>query len=195
MGVILVLSTDAASAEQTGRILLPLLRWMLPAATPAQIEAWHGLARKAAHVAEYAILTALWLRALAAGARWSPRAAAWAALAAGVGWACLDEAQQALARSRTPSLGDVVLDGAGAVAAVLVAGTGWPRAVEVTTTVLLWIAAGGGAALLALNAAAGAPSTMLWITTPAAAVLLALRHRWRRRSASPRSGGEAPPRT
>src|SRR5438093_1380572 len=36
MGVIVGLSTDTASAEHTGRLLLPVLRWLLPWATPGQ---------------------------------------------------------------------------------------------------------------------------------------------------------------
>jgi len=179
MGVILILSTDAGSAEYSSRMLLPLLRWVLPSATPLQLEALHGLARKGAHVTEYAVLTFLWFRALAAGARWSPRAAAWTALATGLGWACLDEAHQTLVLSRTASLGDITLDGVGTLAAVLVARVGWRRAADATTTVLLWGAVAGGAALLALDTAVGASSTVLWVTTPAAAVVLALRRQWR----------------
>ncbi|MGH7311652.1 MAG: VanZ family protein [Candidatus Rokuibacteriota bacterium] len=182
MAVIVLLSTEVGSAEYTSRMLLPLLRWALPWATPLQLDALHGLARKGAHVTEYAVLTFLWFRALTAGARWSPRAAAWTALATGLGWACLDEAQQSLARTRTASLGDIALDGAGTLAAVLVARMGWRRAADVTTTVLLWAAVGGGAALLALDIAVGASSTVLWVTTPAAAVVLALRRQWQVRS-------------
>ncbi len=181
MGVILLLSTDAGSAEHTGRLLLPLFRWLLPSATALQLDALHWLVRKAAHATEYAVLTFLWFRALAAGAGWSPGAAAWAALGTGLGWACLDEAHQAFVRSRTASPGDVALDGAGALAAVLVARLGWRRAVDATTALLLWAAVGGGAVLLALDAAVGVSSPALWITTPAAALLLALRLRSRSR--------------
>jgi len=181
MGVILLLSTDAGSVESTSRILLPLLRWILPSATPLQIDALHGLARKAAHFMEYTILTFLWFRALAGGGRWSPGAASWTALGVGLAWACLDEAHQALVLSRTASLGDIALDGTGTLAAVLIARKGWERAADTITTVLLWVALGGGATLLALNAAVGATGTVLWVTTAAAAVVLALRHRRRAR--------------
>lgn len=181
MGVIFLLSTDAGSAEHTSRMLLPLFRWLLPSATPLQLDALHGLVRKAAHVTEYAVLTFLWFRALAAGARWSPRAAAGAALATGLGWACLDEAHQILVLSRTASLGDIALDGLGTLAAVLVARVGWQRAADTATTVLLWGAVGGGTVLLALDTAVGVSSPALWITTPAAALVLALRRRARSR--------------
>ncbi|HEY7364816.1 MAG TPA: VanZ family protein [Methylomirabilota bacterium] len=181
MGVILLLSTEAGSAERTSRLLLPLFRWLLPSATTLQLDALHGLVRKAAHVSEYAVLTFLWFRALTAGARWSPRAAAWVALATGLGWACLDEAHQILVRGRTASPGDVVLDGAGALAALLVARVGWQRVADMTTAVLLWGALGGGAVLLVLDATVGLSSPALWITTPAAALVLALRRRARSR--------------
>ncbi|HSF07345.1 MAG TPA: VanZ family protein [Methylomirabilota bacterium] len=181
MGVILLLSTEAGSAERTSRLLLPLFRWFLPSATALQLDALHGLVRKTAHVAEYAVLTFLWFRALRAGARWSPGAAAWVALATGLGWACLDEAHQIFVRSRTASPGDVVLDGVGTLAAVLVARVGWQRVADTTTAVLLWVALGGGAVLLALNTAVGVSSPGLWITTSAAALILALRRRARSR--------------
>jgi len=190
MGVILILSTDAGSAEYTSRMLLPLLRWVLPSATSLQLDALHGLARKSAHVTEYAVLTFLWLRALTAGAGWSPRAAAWTALATGLGWACLDEAHQILVLSRTASLGDIALDGVGTLAAVLVARAGWQHAADATATVLLWAAVGGGAALLALDAAAGVSAAVLWVTTPAAAVVLAFRRRGKARSGPTPSGGD-----
>ncbi len=181
MGVIFLLSTDAGGAEHTRRLLLPLFRWLLPSATALQLDALHWLVRKAAHATEYAVLTFLWFRALAAGAGWSPGAAAWAALGTGLGWACLDEAHQALVRSRTASLGDIALDGAGALATALVARVGWRRVADTATAILLWVAVGGGAVLLVLDTAVGVSSPVLWITTPAAALVLALRRRSRPR--------------
>lgn len=118
MGVILALSSEAASAAETGRILLPLLGWLLPWASPADLETAHGILRKLAHPAEYALLGALWLRAFVRGRAWPRASAAWAALAVSVGWALVDEGHQALVASRTASLGDVAIDAAGATAAV-----------------------------------------------------------------------------
>jgi hypothetical protein len=74
-----------------------------------------------------------------------------------------------------------VLDGAGALAALLVARVGWQRVADMTTAVLLWGALGGGAVLLVLDATVGLSSPALWITTPAAALVLALRRRARSR--------------
>src|SRR3990172_4579243 len=76
MAVVLGLSSEGASAEQRSRFLLPLLRWLLPWAAPEQLAALHGLARKAGHVIEYAILTLLWFRAFRRGRGLGPRARA-----------------------------------------------------------------------------------------------------------------------
>lgn len=175
MGVILVLSTDAASGERTGRLLMPVLRALLPGASPLQIEALHALARKAAHVTEYAILAALWFRAFARGPGWPAGRAGGAVLAIAAGWAALDEARQALVLSRTASLGDVALDVLGAAAATAVAGWGWRGAVDAATGALLWVAAVGGALVIALNLGVGVPAGLLWITVPAAIVALVVR--------------------
>src|SRR3989442_3417362 len=63
MGVIMLLSTDTGSAAHTAELLLPLLDWLLPWASPGDLAAIHGLVRKGAHLTEYAILAALWYRA------------------------------------------------------------------------------------------------------------------------------------
>src|SRR3989304_759991 len=71
------LGGGAASAEERSRVLLPLLRWLLPGAPPEQLAALHGLLRKAGHVAEYATLALLWFRAFRRGRGLAPRASAW----------------------------------------------------------------------------------------------------------------------
>jgi VanZ family protein len=180
MGVVLWLSSDAGSAEQTGRLLAPVLTWLLPGATPLQRDAVHALARKAAHLTEYATLAALWFRALVGGNGWSARAAAWAALAISVALAGTDEAHQSFFVSRTASLGDVALDSTGALAAVLVSRRGWRAAADAATTVLLWTAVAGGVLVLVLNVSIGVPSGVLWLTVPAALLTLIVRRRWPR---------------
>jgi VanZ family protein len=179
MGLIVGLSTDVGSGEHTGRLLRPLLRWLLPGASPLQIEAFHGLARKAAHGTEYGILALLWFRALARGPGWPPGRAAGAALAVALGWALVDEAHQAVVLSRTASLGDVALDVFGAAAVTAVARWGWRCAVDVATGALLWAAAIGGALTTALELWVGLPAGLLWISAPAAVAALVLRRRYR----------------
>jgi VanZ family protein len=175
IGVILVLSTDGASGERTGRLLIPVLRAVLPGASPLQIEALHSVTRKIAHVTEYAVLAAMWFRAFARDSGWPAGRAGLAALAIAVAVAALDESHQTLVLSRTASLGDVGFDVLGALAATAVARWGWRPAAEAATGVLLWVAAIGGALIIALNLGVGVPSGLLWITVPAAVVALVVR--------------------
>jgi VanZ family protein len=180
MGVILWLSTDAGSTEHTSSLLLPILKSLLPWATPAQLDALHHLVRAGAHPTEYGILAALWFRAFARGQGLAARTSAWSALAIALGWAFLDELLQSTTVSRNGSAMDVVIDAAGTVCALTIARCGWRASVELATVVLLWIAAIGGATALAANALAGVASGVLWLTTPAAALgLLARRRLWR----------------
>ena len=175
MAVIVGLSTDAGSSEHTESWLLPFLRTLAPWATPALLEALHGLTRKLAHLSEYAILAALWLRAFVRGRNLSPRTAGVLALAISVAWAILDELHQSFVPSRTASLADVLVDTAGALIALTVAHVGWRQAVDHTTTALLWIALIGGAGFLLVNTILGVPSGPLWLTAPAAGMALIVR--------------------
>ena len=78
------------------------------------------IARKAAHFTEYALLTALWWRALKT--RTTDSAALVAAFAIAVGYAITDEIHQTFVEGRTGSPVDVLIDTAGAAtAAALVA--------------------------------------------------------------------------
>ena len=175
--VVLSFSTDDFSAANTGRVLVPLLGWLLPSLAPHTLDALHALIRKTAHVTEYAILAALWLRAfLRSGAVRAP-ASAWLALAVAVACAIVDEVHQATVPSRTASVVDVLIDTAGALVAIVPSRFGWSRSAEVATGVLLWIAFVGGLAALAVDWAAGGASGALWITVPIAAAALA--YRWR----------------
>ncbi|HXH84051.1 MAG TPA: VanZ family protein, partial [Candidatus Tectomicrobia bacterium] len=119
MGVILWLSTGDFSADATGGLLVPLFRWLLPWTTDQDLAWLHGLARKAAHVAVYAILAALWFRAVRRETRLGDGAASWIALGVALAWAVVDEAHQATLPTRTGSAVDVAIDGAGAVLALL----------------------------------------------------------------------------
>jgi VanZ family protein len=175
MAAIMWFSTGEFSAENTGSILGPLLRWLLPGATAAQIEALHGLLRKTAHVTEYAVLAALWFVALTRERGLVIRRAAWLALLVSVGWAFLDELHQATEPSRTASALDVALDATGALGAATIGRLGWGRALDVAASACLWIAAAGGAGVIAIDLASGVAPGVLWLTVPAAALALVLR--------------------
>jgi VanZ family protein len=56
---IFLLSTGSFSAENTSRILEPLLRFLKPHITAEEIDTIHFLVRKAAHVTEYCIASLL----------------------------------------------------------------------------------------------------------------------------------------
>jgi VanZ family protein len=176
MAVVLAMSSTPMSAENTGGILGPVLAWL--GLGPAAIDVVHYLVRKAAHVAEYGILAALWRRAFVRGGGTGPVVGAALALAIGVGCAVVDEMHQSFLATRTGTAGDVVLDSLGALAAVAAAHVGWWKAVDVATGALLWVAIVGGIGALAVDLAAGAGGGVLWLSVPAAAGLLA--YRWRR---------------
>ena len=175
MAAIITFSSDVGSGEHTGGWILPLLRLLAPWATNAQFDGLHWLLRKAGHIAEYAILTALWYRALGRGRGATPRGAAAIAFTFSVAWAVIDEIRQSFVPSRTASAIDVATDSLGAMLVVTVAILGWRTAIDRLTTTLLWIALLGGAAFLTLNTLTGVPSGTLWLTAPLAALLLLAR--------------------
>jgi VanZ family protein len=177
MAVVWWLSSAQWSAEQTGSVLIPALRWLLPWATGSQIATMHALARKLAHFTEYGILAALWNRAFARGAAASSATAGWAALATSVAWALVDEAHQSTIPTRTGSLVDVGIDGAGAVAAVIATRAGWGRAIDGATTALFALTGFGGVVVLGIDWAAHVGSGPLWVTTPVAILVWLLRRR------------------
>ncbi len=180
MTAIMVLSFDVGSAEHTEHWLVPLLRVLAPWATPTQLIALHGLARKAGHLTGYATLAALWYRAFAGGRHLKPRGAAAIAFAISLLWAVLDEAHQSFEPTRTGSLKDVAIDGIGALLAALVAALGWRIAIDRVTTLFLWTALVGGLAFLLLNTLTGVPSGVLWLAPPLAAILLLTRSHYPR---------------
>lgn len=72
--------------------------------------------RKIAHMVEFGLLFALWLRALG----WSGRAAWWAAAIA-IGYAISDEFHQSFVDGREGTVRDVAIDSAGVLIAALLA--------------------------------------------------------------------------
>jgi VanZ family protein len=113
-GIIFSMSTDTFSAEHTGAVIEPILRWMVPSITEDQFYAVHYFIRKSAHFTEYFIFCLLIYR----GVRGDRRGWRWtwglAALACAAGYSALDEIHQAFVASRTASPYDSLLDSAGA---------------------------------------------------------------------------------
>ena len=115
-GVISLLSTSAFGGEQTGRILLPILRRLLPWATQEQLVLVHHALRKLAHFTEYLVLGLLLVRALDEPGRSFGRIVLWAIVLATL-LAIGDELHQALVPGRTAAATDSLVDVAGAIAA------------------------------------------------------------------------------
>jgi VanZ family protein len=115
--VIYSFSTDAFSSSETSRIIIPTLRFFFPRLTPSELNLWHAVVRKLAHIAEYFILTLLVYRSLKYE-QFDPvqvklTTITFVTLAAG-----LDELHQRFTAFRTPSPVDVAYDCFGAVCAL-----------------------------------------------------------------------------
>jgi VanZ family protein len=116
---IFLMSTDTFSAEHTGSIIEPILRWLLPSVTTDQIDAIHHFIRKCAHFTEYFVFGLFLYRAVRksnTGWRWSWGLGAWIIAAA---YSALDEIHQAFVSSRTASPYDSMIDSIGALFAIL----------------------------------------------------------------------------
>jgi VanZ family protein len=118
--VIFVMSTDTFSAQHTASFFEPILRWLRPGLTEAQIAFIHHLIRKSAHFTEYFIFCLLLYRAVRgrrSGWHWS-----WgiSALFVAACYSILDEIHQAFVTSRVASAYDSLLDSTGAFVAAVV---------------------------------------------------------------------------
>ena len=122
LGVIFVGSTSVMSAEHTSRYVVPFLLWLKPGMSPRTIWIILVVARKCAHVTEYAVLALLLWRAL----RSSPALhmkipILFGAVLLGCAlFAASDEFHQSFVKTRTPSVRDVLLDVTGALFGLLI---------------------------------------------------------------------------
>ena len=120
MGLIFLMSAmpgDLSSA-QSGAILefiLHLLERIFPSGVPVSPDTLHLLIRKAAHMAEYAVLALLNLRALRLSGAKRP---ALHALLITAAYAATDEYHQSFVDDRGPSAMDVLIDASGAMIAL-----------------------------------------------------------------------------
>ncbi len=119
--VISTLSTSSFSAENTGRVIIPILHWAFPHAQLAMLSEIHHLLRKCAHFTEYFILSLLILRGIRGQKRETHLRWALLVILIVAGYASLDELHQAFVPGRTAALTDVLLDTTGGVAAQIVA--------------------------------------------------------------------------
>jgi VanZ family protein len=108
-------STHYFTPEQTGKVVLPILRWFLPHASQAYLLHLHSGVRKLAHVAEFGVFSLTvfhGLRGPRAGWRLN-----WALLTflIAVSYAVLDEFHQSYVPRRHASPADIGIDTLGAV--------------------------------------------------------------------------------
>jgi len=122
LGVIFLGSTSLMSAEHTSRLIVPMLLWLKPGLSPKTIWIILVIMRKCAHVTEYAILALLLWRALRSGPTLRTKLPTLfsAVLLACAVFAASDEFHQSFVKSRTPSVGDVLLDVVGALFGLLI---------------------------------------------------------------------------
>jgi VanZ family protein len=113
-------STGAFTTENTSRIILPILHWLLPHAANATLLQMHHYIRKCAHFTEYFILSLLVLRAIRAGRPGTRFAWALVVVAIVLCYASLDEFHQRFVPGRTAAVGDVLIDTSGGIAAQLI---------------------------------------------------------------------------
>ena len=116
LGVIFIGSTSVMSAEHTSRYIVPFLLWLKPGMSPSAIWTILVVARKCAHVTEYAVLALLLWRAFRSVPTLRPKTlVVFGAVLLGCAlFAASDEFHQMFVKSRTPSVRDVLLDVGGA---------------------------------------------------------------------------------
>ena len=113
--VISLLSTEWFTGDRTASVLLPLLAALFPSASTTELANLHQHIRKAAHFAEYLVLSVLLYRALAGPRSWNLRAAGVALLLAAV-YSGSDEFHQWYVPGRTAAITDCLIDVSGAAA-------------------------------------------------------------------------------
>lgn len=116
-------STHYFSAQQTGRVFIPLLHWLFPSASARTLKLMHFGIRKAAHVTEFGIFSVTVFHGVR-GERhgWQLN---WAilTLVIAVSYASLDEWHQSFVPLREARFRDVLIDAFGAVLAQVLAWT------------------------------------------------------------------------
>ena len=120
--LIFAFSTGAFSSENTGHIIIPILRWIFPGASSESLAAMHHFLRKCGHFTEYFVLSLLIMRGIRGGHQELRFAWILAAITLVAGYATLDEFHQSFVPGRGGlELDDVLLDTLGGAAAQVIA--------------------------------------------------------------------------
>ncbi|MGB2621033.1 MAG: VanZ family protein [Candidatus Acidiferrum sp.] len=115
--VISLFSTHYFSSEQTARVIIPVLHWLLPGASPHLLRLMHVGIRKMAHVTEFGLFSIAVFRGIRGGRFGWRFSWALATLAIAVAYAGLDEWHQSFVPLRQARVRDVAIDAFGAVLA------------------------------------------------------------------------------
>lgn len=122
MALIFFGSGPVGANQNTSRFLVPMLRWLVPGISDESLRRTQVLVRKTGHLTEYAVLSALLLRARMGSnpalQRGLPHATAFAVLVAAA-FAITDELHQSFVPGREGSPLDVMIDVVGAIGGVL----------------------------------------------------------------------------
>jgi VanZ family protein len=109
------------SALNTSQILRPLILWIFPNLSEAQVAAIHFVIRKAGHFSEYAVMGLLAARAFSTSAKEFLRQHWWAvSFITLLAYALLDELHQSFVPERTASIYDSGIDVIGGITALFV---------------------------------------------------------------------------
>jgi VanZ family protein len=121
IGLISFASTAGFSASNTSRFIRPLLTWLFPGYSEAELVSLHVLIRKAGHFLEYAVLAFLASRAFVTSTRVFIRRH-WFKLSVllVVFNSLLDELHQSFVPSRTGSIYDSAIDIAGGLTVLVI---------------------------------------------------------------------------
>jgi VanZ family protein len=115
--LISIFSTHYFTSEQTARVILPILRWIFPAATPRLLHLMHVGIRKLAHVTEFGVFSITVFHGVRAGRTGWRLDWALVTLLIAVAYAGIDEWHQSFVPLRQASPRDVAVDALGALLA------------------------------------------------------------------------------
>jgi VanZ family protein len=110
-------STGAFTSENTSRMIIPVLHFLFPHASPDTLAFMHHIIRKCAHFTEYFIFSLLILRGFRAGEKGTRLRWALLTILIVAGYASLDEFHQSFVPGRTAAVGDVLIDTSGGATA------------------------------------------------------------------------------
>ena len=123
MTLIFSVSADSQSSERSSRIIAPILRALFPGISEESVSVVVLIARKCAHLTEYAVLAFLFWRARWQPRRDDPRPWSWRETGYAVLFVALyaasDEFHQSFVPSREASIRDVLIDTIGAAVGML----------------------------------------------------------------------------